>query len=980
MIKAENFYPKFPFIHTSDLDPYDIDFNDAIVTKKEFATQQLQRFEPKPSQPGTLLRHQIYIARFMGPHTGYDELLLFHEPGTGKTCTAVSVIENLKGTYSGAVICTKGEGLSRNFIQELVFTCTKGGYIPENYDMLTEYQKSNRIKRLIGSYYMFKTFETFAKELASLSDPQLKIKYEGKIFVVDEVHNLREKDEKIKLNIYEQFHRLFHLLTKRKILLMSGTPIKDTPDEIASVMNLILPNELEFDASTFVKTYFLPDGSINPANKDDMIHRIKGRTSYLNTPTTDVKKIFIGSPNVGRLKHFIVAVDNMGPFQSQIYSDAYINDKETKSIYTESRQASLFVFPDGSVGSTGFDKYVKEVSYQYYETSKEFNKEVNSIDKLFKYSSKYASTIANILSNTNSKHFIYCQYVNGSGAIVFANILKQFGYMQASGTETTKRKRFALCTHQTASNKSIRQLINRFNNSDNIDGEYISIIIGSRVLNEGFTLKNVRNVYIFTPHWNYAETVQAIARGWRLGAHDDMVSRGDVNIKLDVYQCVSIPSTNTPSIDLEIYEIAEEKDVINRQIERVIKESSFDCPLTFDRNVVTGYDGKRECDYQLCEYSCLGKIQKPLDTSTYNLLNDIKLQNVDVLSDYLQQEFLINDTHSIMDIVISINMDQYQVYDALSYMMDTNIIIKDKHGFGKFLQVAGDLVFLSPTPASTGSGILSEYYSKNIILENGDTFDQILKETYSLNLPNKVVQVFEYPQLTRSLLVSLPKTIQREILFACILAREKQTFANVSVRDDILLFYFGFYEQRQLKTYGYTWVVRLYSDELGVVCLDPNKNRFVQCEIDKGQVGLRSSPVGWYGLYNPLSKDFCIRDVSKTTQTTDLRTLSVGRRCVNYDYEILLDIVVNKMMIDAPFTYMQNATKQDLMDKLALVKYFAGKRGKDMDYDSLKRMVYWSTMKKVELCDAMYKWFKTANLLETNFDCGTQKKNRAKFK
>jgi superfamily II DNA or RNA helicase len=978
MINAENFYPKFPFIHAyNQLDPYDDDFNDVIVTKKEFASQKLQRIEPKPTKPGILLRHQTYIARFMGPTTGYDELLLFHEPGTGKTCTAVSVIENLKGVYSGAIICTKGEGLSKNFVQELVFTCTNGSYIPENYDMLTDYQKTTRIKRLIGSYYTFKTFETFAKELASLSDNQVKIKYESKIFIVDEVHNLREKDENIKLNIYEQFYRLFHLINKRKILLMSGTPIKDTPDEFASVMNLILPKELEFDTTSFVKTYFLSDGSINSTNKNDMIHKIKGRTSYLNTPTTNVKKVFIGSPNIGNLKHFIVAVDTMGAYQSQIYSAAYLHDKSSKSIYTESRQASLLVFPDGSVGSTGFNKYVKETSHQYYETTKDFNKEMNSLEKVYKHSSKYASVLSVIMANHNSKHFIFCQYVNGSGAIVFANILKQFGYSQSNGTETSKRKRYALCTHQTASNKSIRQIINRFNEPDNIDGEYISIIIGSRVLNEGFTLKNVRNVFIFTPHWNYAETVQAIARSWRLGAHDDMISRGD-NVQLDVYQCVSIPSTNTPSIDLEVYEIAEEKDVINRQIERVVKESSFDCPLTIDRNIITGYDGKRECDYQLCNYSCYGKIQDPLDTSTYNLLNDVKKQNVEILTIHLQQELLLVDKYSISDIIQSFpNLDQYQIYDALSYMIDSNFILQDKHGFGKFIQVAGDLVFLSTTPASTGSGIFGEYYSRTNILENGDTFDQILSETYSDNLPEKVVQLFNYPQLSRSLLISLPKSIQREILFACILAKEKHTSTNSVVRDDILQFYFGFYEQRQLKTYGDTWIVRLYSDELGTVCLDPNRNRFVPCDIDKGQVGLKASPIGWYGLYNPLSKDFCIRDVSTTKHTTDLRTLSVGRRCINYDYEILLDIVVNRMMIDPPDQFMKNATKQEILDKLSNVKYFSGK---DTGYDSLKRTLYWSTMKKVDLCAEMHKWFRNSNLLETNFDCGTQKKNRAKFK
>lgn len=43
------------------------------------------------------------------------------------------------------------------------------------------------------------------------------------------------------LNIYKQFHRFLHVVKDCKILLMSGTPMKDGVEEIASVMNLILP-------------------------------------------------------------------------------------------------------------------------------------------------------------------------------------------------------------------------------------------------------------------------------------------------------------------------------------------------------------------------------------------------------------------------------------------------------------------------------------------------------------------------------------------------------------------------------------------------------------------------------------------------------------------------------------------------------------------------------------------------------------------
>mgnify|MGYP000014339514 CR=1 FL=1 len=38
---------------------------------------------------------------------------------------------------------------------------------------------------------------------------------------------------------------------------------------------------------------------------------------------------------------------------------------------------------------------------------------------------------------------------------------------------------------------------------------------------EGITLKNIRNIHIVTPSWNFSEIDQAIARGYRLFSHND---------------------------------------------------------------------------------------------------------------------------------------------------------------------------------------------------------------------------------------------------------------------------------------------------------------------------------------------------------------------------------------------------------------------------------------------------------------------------
>ena len=412
--------------------------------------------------------------------------------------------------------------------------------------------------------------------------------------------------------------------------------MKDDPSEFASVMNLILPLDKQFSVDKdFNKTYLNVDGTINREMATDISNKIKGRVSYLKAMTSEVRKIFIGR-KIGKLKHFIVYPGFMSNFQSEIYLEAYKKDKNEKSIFINSRQASLFVFPNGTYGSEGFNEYIirrkriaglqKKHETVTYTLSSQLILAINKdLTNLERFSHKFATTIRILNESPKHKALIYCEYVNGSGCILFAKILEQFGFTQAKGDERTRGRRYALITHQTTTQKSIQNIIHRFNKDDNLDGDYISVIIGSKIISEGFTLKNIKKEFIFTPHWNYSETTQVIARGWRLGSHSAILERGDQDVAVEIYQLVSLPegyiktSPDSISIDLEMYETSEKKDVAMKQIEYLIKLNTFDCPLMKDRNIIRGYDGMRECEYTNCDYECAGTIGPYPDILTYNL-------------------------------------------------------------------------------------------------------------------------------------------------------------------------------------------------------------------------------------------------------------------------------------------------------------------------------------------------------------------------
>lgn len=1034
MIEIENFFPKYPNIFKFEdprLNPYqDQAFGDAIVTKKEFESLKLPRFEKLVAKgTGEQYNHQKIVSRFMSSMTPYNELLLFHEMGTGKTCTAIAAIEQLRyeknSHINGAIICAKGTGLLNNFSQELLFSCTDGRYIPDNYDKLSDLERIHRTRKITSAFYSFNTFETFAKEIAKMPDKALAQRYDNTIFVVDEVHNLREKDEVARkddvkkflvnkragglfepLDIYKQFHRLFHAVKESKILLMSGTVMKDDPAEFASVMNLILPLDNQFPVD-FSKTYFNPDGTIKDNMIENMVNKTKGRISYLKAMTSDVRKVFEGR-RIGALKHFIVYPGTMSDFQSRAYAEAYEKDKSDRGIFINSRQASLFVFPNGSYGTDGFNKYIvkrrggaltaigttaqrKKQASSTYTLSNDLVRAINkNLSNLAQYSSKFAETIR-ILNESKTKALVYCEYVNGSGCILFAKILEQFGFTQARGDERSKGRRYALLTHQTTSQKSVQQVINRFNKDDNLDGDYISVIIGSKIISEGFTFKNIRKEFIFTPHWNYSETAQVIARGWRLGSHNALIARGDQNLKVDVYQLVSIPNsivTKVPSIDLNMYETSEKKDVAMKQIEHVVKVNAFDCPLTINRNMIVGYDGMRECDYTTCDYKCKGKIGDVPDPSTYNLYYTLTNIVGDGVRKYFRNNFYLK-VDDLFDMFPQ--LDKFEVVQAIKTFIDKDVQFLNRYGHPAYIRIQGDILYISSDARVPNNDKLADYYTKNLIIQNGDSFQYILKQLYSDMIPTFVENIFKYPDYLRTTISNLPEVVQREILTASIQADVMGIDKNKDTRQKILTFFMGFYDK-----IDDTWVVWIYRETLGIVCMERDRNspgglRWVQCHkqepeivdrhIAKKRAELIKSPIGFYGLYNPHLDEFCLRDIRTLRVEGDLRKITIGRRCTDWDQKTLVDIVVRKMKIEPPQDFMNNIDVEDYNDlKRKVEKTKHNKLPDDVqNLQMMRRFLYWIKQPRNNICEKIQEWLRANNLVEENFDCGTQKKQRAKF-
>ena len=82
-----------------------------LARKKEFHDYALT--SDSTHLPG-LFRQQVIIQRFLAPETLYNELLIFHRVGAGKTATALAVGEAWKTQDRETKVCAKARETSGN--------------------------------------------------------------------------------------------------------------------------------------------------------------------------------------------------------------------------------------------------------------------------------------------------------------------------------------------------------------------------------------------------------------------------------------------------------------------------------------------------------------------------------------------------------------------------------------------------------------------------------------------------------------------------------------------------------------------------------------------------------------------------------------------------------------------------------------------------------------------------------------------------
>ena len=718
-----NYFPSYPFINNEN-------FYQEIFNKKEF-----RNLSTGEEVSDTYTNHQLFVSRFISPWTReqFKSILLIHDTGTGKSASVSAILNGLKqfDPNTKMLYLTNNETLESNFKKELLKRCPYLEMRRKNFDGVEKsFFRSEQIS--------FNTFSSFANELSKSSLFVAMKRYRNYFIVLDEAHHLVSES----LQVYKTFHHFLHSLQGIRLCVMTATPMRDNLLEAVYLLNLVLPQQKNLPVDEkFVEEYLssenmkhLENYSVDKlenytwksnAKAKQFMDHLKGYISVFRQKAGDVEVSYVGKV-LKPMEYVPIVPDYFTETQEKIYLQAFQSDIKNPSnekdvdgnhekysnFYSNSVQASLMVFPNGSWGTKNTAKYLinndrfssdflKETGIKYKMDTTEF------LQILKNYSIIYHNIIQDILDEKNQDKcfYVYCEKINGSGILRLINLLCQFASYSLVKTETLDwskpGKRCIFLNEKEGVKIKISKQLELFNDKRNKNGEYIRVIFGTDKTREGITLKNIQKIHILTPGWNFGKKNQAVGRGIRLYSHLDLESP-KVDIHLHCGLVKNQPLYKSVNYLQYIRSEIKEKNIFLFSYAFLI--SAVDCQVNKYNNVRFAEDYSASCFFAPCQYKCLGissSKSKVIDEGNFNVFYyrqqmDSVIQRIVY---FIEQEHLYSFFwHEIFQKVYTPLLNDFIVFQALQKIISTPIPIQKNNGTLLFLVQEKDYFYTSTFP------------------------------------------------------------------------------------------------------------------------------------------------------------------------------------------------------------------------------------------------------------------------------------------
>ena len=259
---------KYDYLYPSLDDPM---FNVKIAKKQEFYDSQYEgeilpieeEAEKLCNMEMELAPYQIFVRNFLSFQTPYNSLLLYHGLGSGKTCSAIGVSEEMRDylkqmAITKRIIIVASPNVQDNFKSSLfderklkqidgqwnLKGCTNNKFLkeinPMNMKGLSRDKVISQVKKIINNSYLFLGYIEFANLITKksmvdssipenkrelISNTKLQNFFNDRLIVIDEIHNIRMTDDNKNKRVALSLLKLVKVAKHLRLLLLSATPM-----------------------------------------------------------------------------------------------------------------------------------------------------------------------------------------------------------------------------------------------------------------------------------------------------------------------------------------------------------------------------------------------------------------------------------------------------------------------------------------------------------------------------------------------------------------------------------------------------------------------------------------------------------------------------------------------------------------------------------------------------------------------------------
>jgi hypothetical protein len=354
--------------------------------------------------------HQSFVKNFMSSQTPYNSLLLFHQLGTGKTCSSIGVSEEMRSYYKQTgntkrIIIVASENVQDNFRLQLfderklefkngdwnISGCV-GNKLLKEVNLMNTFQEGeenrkrivSKINTLINNSYVFMGYIQFAnyilktagnirfkemvdtgmnnEEKKKVIREQLKSKvplsnsviqrirneFDDRMIIIDEIHNIRKSEDNKNKKVAYYLELLVGIAYNMKLLLLSATPMFNTYSEIIWLLNIMNMNDKRGKIEG--KDIFEKDGSFKEGGEELLIRKSTGYVSFVRgeNPYTFPYRVY---PNVFSPEK---------SFHKISYPDYQLNRKKISSL-DKKRIIDLYLTRCGDTQNKAYNYVISEL-------------------------------------------------------------------------------------------------------------------------------------------------------------------------------------------------------------------------------------------------------------------------------------------------------------------------------------------------------------------------------------------------------------------------------------------------------------------------------------------------------------------------------------------------------------------------------------------------------------------------------------------